>query len=193
MTDSVPWDKEHKVLNWFSVWAHQYCRWTSGLPRMPWGSAIRHSALSSDCFATWHLRSVHISWTVPRSSWRRKESFHPICCPFHCACVSQSCCGLGGWRSIIKVIFVASLNVPPATFEMMWPAVKNVNWMGGGLWSSRTSMREFGQSWVKICESEWAAAVHVWVFGGVQFQSITTTGLTYQLRFVWSYFRSAQH
>lgn len=85
---------------------------------------IRHSAFSSNCSATWHLRSVHILCRVPRSSWRQREHFHPICC------VSQSCCG---WMGRVMVnnqsSFVASLNVAPAMLEMIRPAVKKINWL----------------------------------------------------------------
>lgn len=45
----------------------KFCRLTSIVP------ASRGSASSHDCFATWHLRSVHILWTVSGSSWRPRE------------------------------------------------------------------------------------------------------------------------
>lgn len=79
--------------------------------------------------------------------------------------VSQSCCGLGGRRSIIKVIFVASFNATPATFEMIRPAVKKIHWMEGKKHLPATNVEpqnfyvRFGRSWIKIC-SAWAAAVH---------------------------------
>lgn len=197
------WCKHKKVLNWFfslSSCVVPELQPFVGCCEVLWLGTV--PVLELFCNLAFTLSSYFMNTTTLILETERKFPSHLL--PISLCLCEPFVLGFGRVTVNNKSYFVACLNVTPATFEMIRLTVKKINWMGGNkktcrlwTWSSRTSVWEFGHSWIKICWECSSCCSRVLLsdrFVGVSNSNpFGKTGLTYQLEFVWSCLGSAEN